>query len=148
MTRTWHTIGPWTDSGPEAAAVLLADRHGRICLQLRDDFEGVKGAGLFGFFGGAREAGEPLADTALRELAEETGLRPGPGGLRPFARIRSPAGTRLYTYLATAPLDPALLRLGEGAGFACLTAAQIARFPCLPATRSVCRLWFGTHAAP
>lgn len=53
---------------PSASAVIF-DRRGRILLQQRSD------GGQWGLPGGGVEIGESVADAAVREVREETGLR-------------------------------------------------------------------------
>ena len=52
---------------PSASAVIF-DRRGRVLLQERSD------GGQWGLPGGAVEIGESVADAAIREVHEETGL--------------------------------------------------------------------------
>jgi ADP-ribose pyrophosphatase YjhB (NUDIX family) len=59
---------------PAASAVVL-DQAGRILLHRRDDNE------LWSIPGGAMEVGERIADTAVREVKEETGLEVRPEAL-------------------------------------------------------------------
>jgi ADP-ribose pyrophosphatase YjhB (NUDIX family) len=59
---------------PGASAVVV-DRAGRILLHRRADNE------LWSIPGGAMEVGEQIADTAVREVKEETGLDVEPDGI-------------------------------------------------------------------
>ena len=52
---------------PSASAVIF-DRRGRVLLQQRSD------GGQWGLPGGSVEIGESVADAAIREVREETGL--------------------------------------------------------------------------
>jgi 8-oxo-dGTP pyrophosphatase MutT (NUDIX family) len=52
------------------ACGIVRDDAGRVLLQLRGDRE----RDVWGFPGGAVELGESVADAAIREVAEETGL--------------------------------------------------------------------------
>lgn len=130
----WTTLGRWTDHGPDACGVILADSLGRIALQLRDDLEGVNGPGHWGFFGGEREAGETLEAAAIREMEEETTLRFSAGELSPFARTQSGLGTRIWMFTTARRFMPAEITVREGAGFGFLTADQILRGPSLEST--------------
>lgn len=56
---------------PFLAASVAVLRQGRVLLAQRT---GGAGAGLYSLPGGMVETGERLAETALRELAEETGV--------------------------------------------------------------------------
>ena len=50
------------------STVMIKDQTGRILLQKRSD------TGLWSTIGGAMEVGESFAETAIREVQEETGL--------------------------------------------------------------------------
>jgi ADP-ribose pyrophosphatase YjhB (NUDIX family) len=53
---------------PSFGVVVAVIRHGAVALQLRED------ANLWGLPGGAVDPGETLAQAAIREVREETGL--------------------------------------------------------------------------
>ncbi len=66
-----------------AGCILYAEDTGRWGLQQRSD--NINDPGLWAAWGGGREPGETLEQTARRELAEESGYR-GPITLEPLAR--------------------------------------------------------------
>ncbi len=132
------TLGDWRAPGHRRGAIVLVrDGAGRVLLQLRDRRAGVAYAGYWAMFGGGVEAGETLRAAALRELAEETGLRPEPAALRPLARVISDAAPRGRLYVFGVDLDvaPGALRLREGAGFAFLDPVQFASLMIVPSQR-------------
>lgn len=59
-------------TSPVAVAVAIVIRNGRVFIGCRPD--NARYAGAWEFPGGACLEGESPADTALRELAEETGM--------------------------------------------------------------------------
>jgi ADP-ribose pyrophosphatase YjhB (NUDIX family) len=63
---------PAANSLIPAASAIVIDQDGRILLHRRDDNE------LWSIPGGAMEVGERIADTAVREVEEETGLEVKP----------------------------------------------------------------------
>ncbi len=113
-----------------AAAVLARDSRGRVLCQLRDGFEGVAAPSQWCLFGGQVEPDESLRAAAVREFAEETGLRIAEADLRPLAQIASTVKPdwSISIFELVTPVEPADVRLGEGAGFAFLTREQIGQF--------------------
>lgn len=144
MSGDFVTLGDWADQGKQAAGVILVDQHGRLLMQLRDINDRTAGPGLWSIFGGEVEAGETLKAAALREFCEETGLDLPTDALTPLARALSLFGTRLYAFTASLTVDPGQIRLGEGAGFAFLTRAQIESLPLMPAAGAILRHYFTT----
>ncbi|MEQ4208440.1 NUDIX domain-containing protein [Actinopolymorpha sp. B17G11] len=63
------------------AEVLAFDDAERLLLMRRAD------TGRWSVPGGCAEPGSTFAQTAIRELEEETGLRADPSGLEPFASV-------------------------------------------------------------
>lgn len=80
MTSQHCTAGE-TVSARSAARVLVLDGSDRVLLLHGLDPD-VAGTSWWFTVGGGREPGESAADAALRELAEETGIRAAPGQLR------------------------------------------------------------------
>jgi 8-oxo-dGTP pyrophosphatase MutT (NUDIX family) len=100
-----------------AAGVVLLTPDGRAVLQLRDDIPTIDNPGRITPFGGAAERHETPRECAVRELAEETGLRAEPAALRFLGEASKPdsRGNRTAcVYFILAGIDPATLRVTEG----------------------------------
>lgn len=70
-----------------AASVLLLTKDRRLALQLRDDRPDIDNPGRITGFGGGAEPGETPVECALRELAEETGIRARAEDLQPLGAV-------------------------------------------------------------
>jgi 8-oxo-dGTP diphosphatase len=113
------------------ACTFLVDRNGALLLQLRDD-KAPNYPDVWGLPGGAIEDGETPVEAAVRELWEETGLRPG-GGLRLFARQELPEHNRIKSYFygsTTARQEDVVL--GEGAAMLFIPPAEVLDRPFTP----------------
>ncbi len=135
----FHPLGALpADPAWQAALVFATDVDGRILLQLRDDFPSVAAPGQWCLFGGQVEDGETLLQAARREFAEETDILLMAAELSPLAAV---SGTRtggiLYAFRCTRPITPGQVRLGEGAGYAFLTPAQIGAYPLVASTAAI-----------
>lgn len=131
MNDVFEPIGPQpVDVGARVAALMVRDAQGRFLCQLRDDAPDVAGGGLWSFFGGRVEAGESLRAAAVRELLEETGLVVSEDALRPLAMLASTAKPDwlIHIFEVERRIVPSEICLGEGAGFALLTEAQVKDF--------------------
>ncbi|MDQ2091708.1 NUDIX domain-containing protein [Marimonas arenosa] len=130
MSR-FRDIGPLPDPVVwHGATVLARDSAGRVLMQLRDDRANVVAPGQWCFFGGAVEPGETLETAARREFLEETGIDIADAPLEPLARFASGAlvGGVVHVFTLGRPVTADEVTLGEGAGFAFLTRAQVERF--------------------
>lgn len=131
MSDMFEPIGPQPEVVAErVAALMVRDAQGRFLCQLRDDLPHVAGAGLWSFFGGRVEAGESLRAAAVREFAEETGIALHEAELRPRAILASSVKPDwlIHIFEVARRIAPSEVCLGEGAGFALLTEAQIKDF--------------------
>lgn len=81
-----------------AGVLLVARSTGRVLVGLRS--MSVGNPGTWSVFGGRREEGERLRDTAVRELYEEAGLDVSPARLVELWRDR-----RYAVFLATVPRE-------------------------------------------
>ena len=138
----FHLLGNWAEGGPEIAIILMTDPLGRVALQLRDDFEHVIYGGYWALFGGHVDPGETVFDAAPRELFEETGLVATSAELKPFCRLRTVLNHNHFVFLLNRPVTQAEIQLGEGAGFAFITADQMEQFRLVPAARDVLDHYF------
>jgi 8-oxo-dGTP diphosphatase len=113
------------------ACTFLVDRNGALLLQLRDDKTSYH-PNVWGPPGGAVEAGETPAEAAVRELWEETRLRPD-GELRLFAEQELPEQGRIKSYFygsTTARQEDVVL--GEGAAMLFIPATEVLDRPFTP----------------
>lgn len=123
----------------QGASVLARDAEGRALMQLRDTREGIAAPGKWSLFGGGVEPGEALEAAARREFLEETGIALEPADLRPCARFASASlrGGVVHVFVCSRAIRPEEPRLGEGAGFAFLTRAQVEQFDLIENFRRV-----------
>lgn len=142
-------VDDWSAAGPlRAVHAYPVDPEGRLLLQLRDDRPGVVWPGTWAAFGGGVEDGEDLRAAILREIEEELGLRLPPAAPRPFARALSdlPGRRRVYAFALDWSFPPDAIRLGEGAGFAFFTPAQLARLEMPGHVRRLTEFWLAARA--
>lgn len=135
----FELISDWPDCDFDVVGFIIQDRLGRVGCQLRDDFDFVKGAGKWTIFGGHVEHGETYAQTAIREMKEETGLIIGAQDLVPYVRLVPPNGLPAHHYYfhVTKTIEPSDMQVFEGAGFAFLHHAQYQCFDFLLSARMV-----------
>lgn len=129
-TEDFKLYGKWIETTPKRmACVLVHDERGRLLMQLRDDFEGLKGAGLWSLFGGEIEAGEGILEACIREAREEIGIEFAPQDLAPHLRyISQGSHDQFFVFFSKRRIAPHEITLGEGAGFAFLNTHQVMNF--------------------
>jgi 8-oxo-dGTP pyrophosphatase MutT (NUDIX family) len=111
-----------------AASVILVTQDGRLILQLRDNIPNIDNPGMITSFGGSGEPGETPIACALRELAEETGLRVDAGALRLLGATSKRdfrGNNTACVFYALQNVDPAALTITEGSAIV-LSRAEVA----------------------
>lgn len=118
------------------ACTLLVAADGSLLLQLRDEHAPAY-PNVWGLPGGAIEAGETPLEAALRELWEESSLRPD-GELSLFERQELPSEGRIKHYFhGRTTAVQADVVLGEGAAMLFVPIAGILDRPFTPGTAEV-----------
>lgn len=130
--------GEWDEKAKTQLVGLLAHcPRGRLLMQLRDNFDDVKGGGRWGLFGGHVEAGEALIDAIQREISEEIGIKFTSSEFEPHIRYMTRrSGHQAFLFRLNVPINSQEIRLGEGAGFALLDRSQIMDIDIVPSVKA------------
>jgi 8-oxo-dGTP diphosphatase len=105
----------------QIAGVLLVATDGDLLMQLRDNKPAIANPGMITTFGGALEDDETPQQGALRELCEETSLRPHINELAFFGFYKKQeSGEDVTIYLLTG-IKADELEIYEGQGFVRVT---------------------------
>ena len=125
-----HPSDPAPVRGKEVAAKAIIHWQRRILLQYRDCDPHIYHPGYWGFFGGLLEERESPEQGLVRELEEELGWRvPRCDYLLTW---RPDEQVIIYLYLAELDVPLSALRLGEGAGMALVSTAEIQTWKLAP----------------
>ncbi len=137
------SCGAVTYLDPKLAVAVLIERDGRILLGRRA--EGTREAGRWSFPAGFVERGERVEDAAVREVAEEVGLRVELGSLLGLYS-REGEVVVLAVYAA---------RVADGTPVADDDLAEVGWFDAnslpdlaFPHDREIVDRWFGRHSSP
>lgn len=88
------TAAPSASTRPKVGVTSVVVDHGRVLMLRR---QGSHGAGCWGLTGGHQEYGDTIAQTAVRETYEETGLTVEPVRLLDVLDTVLPADGKQYT---------------------------------------------------
>jgi|GEM_PF-719176 len=110
------------------ASIVLVSKSGQLIFQKRDDKPGIRNPGMVTVWGGAFEPGEQPVEAALREITEETNLKPAAGDLEFLGRYERDytiGGKQAicHTYLLRG-VDEQLLEVYEGQGYETVNPAR------------------------
>lgn len=110
------------------SGIILSTTNNEIIAMHRDDIETIRDPGCYGIFGGAAENDESALETAVREINEETNLKPLPTDFELFKVYRQerdnlsePADLSVFVLKN---IDPNNLEIYEGQGIKILRDAS------------------------
>jgi 8-oxo-dGTP diphosphatase len=126
----------------QSAHVLFVNDTGEVLLRLRDDKPGLPYPGQWDLLGGAVEAGETLAEAAVREVGEEVGL----GCDRLDYLGVYPADVHNNVFLASLSVPVDALVLTEGQRLAYVGLAEARTLPLVPWVAHLLEDYFSARA--
>jgi GrpB-like predicted nucleotidyltransferase (UPF0157 family)/ADP-ribose pyrophosphatase YjhB (NUDIX family) len=168
VTRDWSDMNAYADAKTEVieaikararaargnleidyACVALLDPRGWLLMQERDEHAPVWPE-LWGLPGGGVEAGEDALATAVRELAEETGLSLAPSELTSLAVVSTPTVLGTVTgafFVARVDLSDADVECHEGRQMTFVAPEEIGDRPLTPSAQEIAPEVFEWSAA-
>jgi len=138
------------DAEIDFVQVALVDPRGRVLMQERDE-HAPAWPDLWCIPGGGLDDGEAPLDGAVRELAEETGVRLAPEDLQELGRFLQPTprGTlRFVVFAARTVLGDDDVECHEGRQMVFVAPERLAGLDVVPSTRLVephLRAWVAAH---
>lgn len=130
------------------SGILLITPEGDLITMHRDTISTIRDSGCYGIFGGATEGNETPLETAIREITEETNLRPQVTDFEFFKTyyqqrdgMTTPATLHIFILR---DINPNTLKIYEGQGIKILNDASSPHIA--KDVRGVFEEWFDSNS--